>query len=815
MRISGFVIILLSILKNSAAEDGDQDVVDCAAQLKCSSCIKTPACVWCPATGLNASNVLPARCIPRRVHEERIQQGRDWCFGHKIIDEVSSIAVEKNDSLSSVKGKEPVQVQPQNIRLKLRRREEFRLKLRYTQAEDNPVDMYYLMDLSASMREYRKHLSELGEELAATMRNLTSKFKIGFGSFVDKVALPMTDTSPAKLIKPCDDCASPYGYKHQLALTDDDKSFTRQVKAAPISGNLDAPEGGFDAMMQAMVCTERIGWNENARHLLVVSTDASSHMAGDGRLAGIIEPNDGQCHLDSSGTYTHSLLQDYPSLAQINKQARDHNIHVVFAVPALKNETYQMLSRGIRDSAVGIIEKHDRSAVIQLMQDEYQKLVTSVTLIDTAPDFIDVKYSSSCLSGIGEKETNFCDGLHYGDIVEFDIVVTATECPADQTLWKGSFLIRPQGVKENLTIDYELICGCPCDHPGHSGHITNAKECNHKGALICGVCDCPPGYYDDACACPVDDDPTTKKNRVKNCRAANHTVDCSGHDVCICGKCQCSALSSGDKVYYGDYCECNNFSCNRVTEGGRHLICNNHGECMCGTCRCQRGWSGEACECRDNACLPPGKNTEICSGRGECKCGKCLCNPPSIYSGEFCQNAYCEDPKACSGSDCDLLKDCVECFAYKTGPKAKENCGGCDDEISYVDKVVTSREEHAAGTRMCWVPSEDGCTFAFKYALLREGGDQKLYNITVERTKKCPEAVPVLGVAIGVVVATVLLGLLGLVIWKVLTTIHDRREYAKFEKERSSAKWGRDENPLYKPSTTTFSNPTFEQTRQQ
>ena len=27
-----------------------------------------------------------------------------------------------------------------------------------------------------------------------------------------------------------------------------------QVMAAPISGNLDAPEGGFDAIMQAIAC---------------------------------------------------------------------------------------------------------------------------------------------------------------------------------------------------------------------------------------------------------------------------------------------------------------------------------------------------------------------------------------------------------------------------------------------------------------------------------------------------------------------------------------------------------------------------------
>ena len=47
-----------------------------------------------------------------------------------------------------------------------------------------------------------------------------------------------------------------------------------------MSGNLDAPEGGFDAIMQAIVCQDEIGWREKARKLLVFSTDAGFHYAG-------------------------------------------------------------------------------------------------------------------------------------------------------------------------------------------------------------------------------------------------------------------------------------------------------------------------------------------------------------------------------------------------------------------------------------------------------------------------------------------------------------------------------------------------------
>lgn len=32
-----------------------------------------------------------------------------------------------------------------------------------------------------------------------------------------------------------------------------------------------------------------------------------------------MEPNDGFCHLDEDGYYTYSLLQDYPSIAQVRE----------------------------------------------------------------------------------------------------------------------------------------------------------------------------------------------------------------------------------------------------------------------------------------------------------------------------------------------------------------------------------------------------------------------------------------------------------------------------------------------------------------
>ena len=57
-------------------------------------------------------------------------------------------------------------------------------------------------------------------------------------------------TVERKLKEPCTNCAPPYGFRNDLPLTANIQEFASKVKEANVSGNLDAPEGGFDAIMQ-------------------------------------------------------------------------------------------------------------------------------------------------------------------------------------------------------------------------------------------------------------------------------------------------------------------------------------------------------------------------------------------------------------------------------------------------------------------------------------------------------------------------------------------------------------------------------------
>ena len=47
-------------------------------------------------------------------------------------------------------------------------------------------------------------------------------------------------------------CPQPYSFQHQMSLSPDALEFQQKVAKAPISGNIDNPEGGFDALVQVI-----------------------------------------------------------------------------------------------------------------------------------------------------------------------------------------------------------------------------------------------------------------------------------------------------------------------------------------------------------------------------------------------------------------------------------------------------------------------------------------------------------------------------------------------------------------------------------
>lgn len=88
------------------------------------------------------------------------------------------------------------------------------------------------------------------------------------------------------------------------------------------------------------------------------------------QLGGVITPNDGRCHLDERGLYTHSTILDYPSISQINLKVKQNAINVIFAVTAQQIDVYNRLAEHIEGSTSAILSE-DSSNVVDLVREQY------------------------------------------------------------------------------------------------------------------------------------------------------------------------------------------------------------------------------------------------------------------------------------------------------------------------------------------------------------------------------------------------------------------------------------------------------------
>ena len=593
-----------------------------------------------------------------------------------------------------------------------------------------------------------------------------------------------------------------------MSLDTTTSDFAREVKRAKVSGNLDAPEGGFDAIMQAVVCKNEIGWRDKARKLLVFSTDAGFHYAGDGKLGGIVTPNDGKCHMEDN-MYTHSTLLDYPSVSQINKVVRENSVNLIFAITESELNIYQQLSSAVEGSSVGKLSD-DSSNVVQLVVDQYEAITSVLEMKDNATGNVKVTYFSSCTSDGPLRQTKRCSGLKVGSKVTFTAKIEVLKCPKDPREWKQRFLISPVGINESIVVDLEMVCSCDCEQAGNSGYEEQSPHCGDVGTYKCGVCECPSDHFGRHCECSAAN--LSFEQEFEGCRADNSTeVLCNNRGDCICGKCECEVRADNpEEIVSGDFCECDNFSCDR--HDGQLCSGPQHGECVCGQCVCNSEWDVpgySACECRasNETCITPyGKFVnQLCSGHGTCECGECKCEETEEgqYSGEFC-----EDCPTCPGM-CHELKTCVQCQYFKSGPLMEDpaECDKCpfrlNDGLIVVPKAEDAIKEDE---RLCTDIDEDQCRFTYVYGYNNLTGKLQVW---VQQTKECPKTVDILGIVLGVIGTIVAIGITLIILWKFFTTIHDRREFAKFEKERLMAKWDAGENPIFKNPTSTFKNPTY------
>lgn len=108
------------------------------------------------------------------------------------------------------------------------------IKLKYQIAKNYPLDLYYLMDATFTMKDDLEMLAKLGDDLTHSLSNLTQYFRIGFGTFSDKVLMPFSRMDSLTLQNPCFGsvegfCSPGFNFRHQFSLNRNVQGFIDKV----------------------------------------------------------------------------------------------------------------------------------------------------------------------------------------------------------------------------------------------------------------------------------------------------------------------------------------------------------------------------------------------------------------------------------------------------------------------------------------------------------------------------------------------------------------------------------------------------------
>ncbi|XP_029456359.1 integrin beta-4 isoform X2 [Rhinatrema bivittatum] len=728
-------LILLALLSSTCRSN---EINRCVASraTSCTQCIQVDAdCSYC-----TDENFRETRCDLR----ENLQ--RYGCSAAGIVYMSSEIKTQQNIEINTSLKK--TQVSPQRMSMRLRAGKETTVNIKVFEPLETPVDLYILMDFSNSMSDDLENLKRMGKELALVVKTLSSNFTIGFGKFVDKVTVPQTDMRPEKLKQPWPNSTPPFAFKNVIRLTDNVEHFRKILELEHISGNLDPPEGGFDAMLQTAVCTDKIGWREGSTHLLVFSTESAFHYEVDGAnvLGGILTRNDEQCHLDVTDSYTYDTRQDYPSVPTLVRLLGKNNIIPIFAVTNYSYSYYEKLYKYFPVSDIGELHE-DSSNIMELLRVAFERIRSKMDIrADYTPKSMRTEISS--LSSRKTESGSF--QVVRGEVGTFNLNLKALEkvdkahvCSLPAQDQRGIIRVKPSSFSDGLQIDASVICdACPCEL---SKEMSSAK-CNNHGDFACGHCQCHQGWQGDYCNCS-----TGSHSDSVACVQPGKQDICSGNGECICGKCHCYSEKL-NRRYEGEYCEYNNLQCTR-TAG---ILCNDRGRCYLGQCVCESGWQGSGCECPTSNATCIDSNGGLCNGRGKCVCGRCQCHEKSRYTDATCELSsslgllgVCED-----------IRTCVQCQAWDTGEKKGKNCKECLFKIQKVDELKKADEVNELCT---FRDEEDDCTY--RYTVEGNPDVEKNHTILVQNKKECPPGgflwlIPLL------IFLMLLLGLLLLLCWK-------------------------------------------------
>uniref|UniRef100_A0A4W6FCP7 Integrin beta n=1 Tax=Lates calcarifer TaxID=8187 RepID=A0A4W6FCP7_LATCA len=596
--------------------------------------------------------------------------------------------------------------------------------------DKGPLDLYILMDFSNSMADDLDNLKRMGNKLGDWWGNCRTTTPFGFGKFVDKVIEPQTDMRPAKLKQPWPNSDPPFSFQNVIKLTGDEREFTSKLQKERISGNLDAPEGGFDAILQAAVC--KVSKNQKLHQFIF--PPYISLLSNAPVLFVLL------FRIRSVGETTEDVHQDYPSIPTLIRVLGKHNIIPIFAVTNHSYSYYEKLQAYFPIAEVGLLQE-DSSNILQVMGTAFKNIRSKMSIrAEYAPKAFKTEFLSAASQTVEYGAFNFTPGHIVREKTTHKL--TSPVCQVEQEEKEGTMKVKPTTFNSGVDIRASVVCEtCECEKTPD----IKASKCHRNGDLVCGQCRCYNGWQGKFCNCSAG----ASAKDTSQCIGPGMTEPCSGRGECLpCGNCVCY----NPEKYEGEYCQYDRTSCQRF--GG--FLCNAHGSCIMGQCTCIEGWEGSACECpkSNQTCLD--SKGGVCSNRGKCVCGRCECP----HSG-FEMTSTCEPNFQAQLGACESTRNCAQCKAWKTGKlKAEEDCAKCPFEVEMVDEL----EERKHVLDSCSFRDEDDdCTYHYT------ADDPKVpteaLKVKVLKKKDCPPA-SLLWLLPLILFLLLLLALLALCCWK-------------------------------------------------
>lgn len=103
-----------------------------------------------------------------------------------------------------------------------------------------------------------------------------------------------------------------------------------------------------------------------------ISFKIDPNISGDGKLLGVIEPNDARCYMKNNEY--DGLAKDYPSISFLSQVVKENNVNLIFAIVKSRKsvlKSYQRLAENIENSKTDGLDKNSKN-VVKLVVDNYK-----------------------------------------------------------------------------------------------------------------------------------------------------------------------------------------------------------------------------------------------------------------------------------------------------------------------------------------------------------------------------------------------------------------------------------------------------------